>query len=81
MPHQYQCHQCRSVAPRRDRREDAETDMEQHRATAHGGLEPADGDTVDHVHAGARGDGLMPDGSAIAAVILLLLLLGKCVGS
>lgn len=80
MPHEYRCTQCRSVAPRRDRREDAEADQAAHRDAAHGGLTPMDGDHIDRVHADGRGDGTWPTGSVIAAVVVLLLVLSKCVG-
>lgn len=81
MPYLYRCAQCNAHSPaRRDRREDAEHDQEQHRADAHGGLAPADGDSIERVHADARGDGVLPSGSCLAVLILLVLVLANCWG-
>lgn len=81
MPYLYTCHQCHTQAPqRRARKEDAEADRQAHRDTAHGGHRPIDGDSVDHVHHEARGDGLLPSGSCLAVLVLLALVLADCMG-
>lgn len=81
MPYLYTCRQCRTRAPeRRARREDAEADRQAHRDAAHGGHAPIDGDRIDHVHHEARGDGLLPAGSCLAALVLLALVLANCAG-
>lgn len=81
MPYEYECRQCDVKSPRRhDRRQDADEDQEQHRATAHGGLAPAAGDGVRRVHSAARGDGVLPSGSLWAALFLLALVLANCWG-
>ncbi|MGW4042974.1 hypothetical protein [Streptomyces sp. NPDC004721] len=81
MPYEYQCRQCDAISPaRRDHREDAEADQEQHRATTHGGLAPAAGDGVRRVHAEARGDGCLPSGSFWALLFFLALVLANCWG-
>ncbi len=74
MPYVYECHQCDARSPRRrDYREDAEAEQEQHRVDAHGGLAPFGGDGVRRVHAEARGDGVLPAGWGWAALFLLAL--------
>lgn len=80
MPYMYRCAQCNAHADRRDHREDAEHDQDEHRAQAHGGLAPADGDSIERVHADARGDGVLPSGSCLAVLILLVLVLSNCWG-
>ncbi|MGW2692359.1 hypothetical protein ACWC3Y_10915 [Streptomyces sp. NPDC001296] len=81
MPYEYWCGGCRAVSPdRRDRRADAEDELVQHRATAHGGLAPADGDGVRPVHAETRGDGCLPSGSFLFFLVLLAALLSNCWG-
>ncbi|MDT0377278.1 hypothetical protein RM572_00615 [Streptomyces sp. DSM 42041] len=56
MPYRYQCAQCHADADKRDRRDDAEADGQQHRDEAHHGLLPTAGDRVAKVHADGRGD-------------------------
>lgn len=78
MPYEYVCHACEAVSPeRRDRREDAEDELLEHRRAAHGGLRPTAGDDVRAVHAQARGDGLLPDHWQWAALVLLALILAN----
>lgn len=81
MPFEYFCRGCDVVSPeRRDRQEDAEDELVAHRREAHGGLRPAHGDGVRHVHAEARGDGFLPKGSCLALLFLLALVLANCWG-
>jgi hypothetical protein len=81
MPYEYWCRSCDVVSPaRRDRRDDAEADQDEHRAAAHGGLAPAAGDGVRRVHAEARGDGVLPAGWGWALLFFLLLVLANCWG-
>lgn len=81
MPYLYVCTQCRTRAPeRRDQREDAEFDRQEHRDAAHGGHVPLDGDTIEHVHADARGDGLLPRHTLFAVLVLLVLILANRCG-
>ena len=81
MPHEYFCRSCDAVSPRRrDRREDAETDLATHRQAAHGGLAPTAGDGVRRVHTESRGDGVLPAGWQWAGLFLLALLLANCWG-
>ncbi len=81
MPYEYWCAQCDAVSPsRRDRRETAEDDRDEHRQAAHGGLAPAAGDGVRRVHAESRGDGILPKGSFWALLFFLGLFLANCWG-
>ncbi|MEU2426921.1 hypothetical protein ABZ619_38915 [Streptomyces sp. NPDC007851] len=80
MPHMYECQQCRTQAPRRAEREDAEDDLEEHRDLAHGGLAPMDGDGIRPVHDDRRGDGLLPRHTLPAVLFLLALVLANCWG-
>lgn len=81
MPYLYTCRQCRTEAPeRRSRHEDAEADQQAHRDAAHGGHRPIDGDGIKRVHDASRGDGWLPDGSCLAVLILLALVLANCWG-
>lgn len=81
MPYLYICQQCRAEAPaRRDHKAQAEDDQQAHRDAAHGGHRPVDGDGIAHVHAAGRGDGWLPDGSCLAVLILLVLVLANCWG-
>jgi hypothetical protein len=81
MPWVYECQACDAASPDRyDRREDADVDLVEHRRTAHGGLAPAKGDGVRHVHAQARGDGLLPARWPWALLFLLALVLANCWG-
>ncbi|WP_320784175.1 hypothetical protein [Streptomyces sp. CRN 30] len=81
MPYLYTCRQCRTRAPRpRTTCEDAETDQQEHRDAAHGGHAPLDGDGIRRVHDDARGDGLLPRHSCLAALVLLALVLANCWG-
>ncbi|MHB9861952.1 hypothetical protein [Streptomyces sp. YIM S03343] len=81
MPYLYICRQCRTQAPtRKDRRQDAEDDQQQHRDAVHGGHMPLDGDGIEHVHADSRGDGLLPRHTLLAVMVLLLLILANCWG-
>lgn len=78
MPYEYRCRACDASSPeRRDRRADAEDELVEHRRTAHGGLRPDAGDGVDQVHAEARGDGVLPAGWPVAALVLLVLVLAN----
>lgn len=79
MPWEYECRQCEGRSPRRhDRRSDAESEQDQHRAVAHGGLVPAAGDRIRSVHTESRGDGCMPSGSLLFFLVLLAALLSNC---
>lgn len=79
MPHQYSCNQCDSTAPRRDHREDAEHDQDEHRAAAHGHLRPNAGDAIHRVHAGGRGKfGLPPNTQWAALFFIAIIILEKC---
>lgn len=81
MPYEYWCAQCEAISPaRRDREADAETDLDEHRAAAHGGLAPAAGDGVRQVHSAARGDGILPNGSCLFIAFMLALVLADCWG-
>jgi hypothetical protein len=81
MPFEYWCAACDAVSPeRRERRVDAEDELVAHRREAHGGLRPAHGDEVRHVHAEARGDGCLPSGSFWAVLFFLALVLANCWG-
>lgn len=81
MPWIYECRACEaSSAEQRDRSEDAEDELVEHRREAHGGLKPDAGDGVRRVHAEARGDGCLPAGSWWALLFLLALLLSNCWG-
>ena len=81
MPHEYFCRQCDAVSPgRRDDEADAQDDLDGHRRTTHGGLRPKAGDGVRHVHAEARGDGLLPAHWPWAFLFLIGLLLANCSG-
>jgi len=76
MPHEYWCGQCKAVSPeRRERRADAEDELVAHRRREHGGLRPEGGDGVRHVHAEARGDGVLPNGWLWALLFLIALIL------
>ena len=82
MPYEYVCLQCQALSPaRRDRQTDAEDELAEHRRTTHGGLRPAAGDGVRRVHAAARGVGILPSGSCLAALFLLALVLANFRGS
>ncbi|MGW0795166.1 hypothetical protein [Streptomyces sp. NPDC002692] len=75
----YICGQCRTQAPaRRATREAAEDDQQDHRDAAHGGHAPLDGDGIRRVHHPARGDGILPRHSCLAALVLLALVLHSC---
>ncbi|BBC35267.1 hypothetical protein SGFS_065610 [Streptomyces graminofaciens] len=81
MPYEYWCAHCEAVSPaRRDHREAAETDLDEHRTAAHGGLAPAAGDGVRRVHSAARGDGVLPDRSCLFIAFMLALVLANCWG-
>ncbi|MEW2567657.1 hypothetical protein [Streptomyces sp. NPDC047070] len=81
MPHLYECAQCRTRGPaRRDHRDDARADRDDHRDRAHGGHAPIDGDRIRTVHNDARGDGLLPRHTGIAMLVLLFLILASCWG-
>lgn len=81
MPYLYVCRHCRTRAPeRRDTRDHAAADRQQHRDAAHGGHVPLDGDRIDHVHADARGDGLLPRHTVWAVLVLLALILANRCG-
>lgn len=81
MPYLYECDQCDTEAPwRRALREDAEDDRQEHRDRAHGGHRPRAGDRIRRVHHTARGDGILPDHSLIAALVMLALVLANCWG-
>lgn len=81
MPYIYECRACDAASPtRHDRREDADAEQAEHRQAAHGGLAPAKGDGVRHVHAEARGDGLLPAGWPYALLFFLGLVLANCWG-
>jgi hypothetical protein len=81
MPYEYWCRSCDAVSPeQRERRVDAEDELVEHRRDTHGGLRPNAGDGVRRVHAEARGDGILPSGSWLAALVLLALLLANCWG-
>jgi hypothetical protein len=81
MPHEYFCRACDAVSPQQRAREaDAKEELVTHRRDAHGGLRPAAGDGVRHVHAEARGDGCLPSGSFWALLFFLALLLSNCRG-
>lgn len=81
MPYEYWCRQCAAVSPeRRGRHEDAADELVEHRRTAHGGLAPAAGDGVRHVHDETRGDGCLPSGSWLFALFLLAAVLSNCWG-
>lgn len=81
MPFEYWCEACEAVSPdRRDRREDAEDELVEHRREAHGGLRPALGDGVRRVHSEARGDRFLPNGSCLGLLFLLALVLANCWG-
>jgi len=78
MPYEAWCGQCDVVSPeRRDREADAADELVEHRHTAHGGLKPEAGDGVRRVHAEARGDGILPAGWPVAALVLLVLVLAN----
>lgn len=78
MPHEYFCQACEAVSPeQRERQADAEDELIEHRRDAHGGLRPTAGDGVRRVHAEARGDGVLPAGWPIAALVLLVLVLAN----
>ena len=78
MPFIYECRACEARSPEeRERRDDAEDELVEHRRTAHGGLRPDAGDEVRSVHAAARGDGFLPAGWPWALVVLLLLMLSN----
>lgn len=81
MPYEAWCGHCDVVSPeRRARQADAEDELIEHRRATHGGLAPAAGDGVRHVHADARGDGCLPAGSFWALLFLLALVLANCWG-
>ncbi|MFG3170591.1 hypothetical protein [Streptomyces sp. NPDC048200] len=81
MPYEYWCAPCDASSPsRRDRREDAEDELVEHRRATHGGLRPNDGDGVRRVHADSRGDRLLPSGSCLFWVFLLAAMLANCWG-
>ncbi|MBA4865933.1 hypothetical protein H1V43_32230 [Streptomyces sp. PSKA54] len=81
MPYEYWCAECRARSPeRRERRADAEDELVQHRHAAHGGLAPAAGDGVRHVHDESRGDGCLPSGSFLFFMFLLAAVLANCWG-
>lgn len=78
MPWIYECRACEaSSGERRERRDDAEDELVEHRRTAHGGLKPDAGDGVRQVHAAGRGDGVLPAGWPWALLVLLALLLAN----
>jgi hypothetical protein len=78
MPYEAWCGQCDVVSPERRTREvDAADELVEHRRTAHGGLKPEAGDGVRRVHTEARGDGVLPAGWPIAALVLLVLVLAN----
>lgn len=78
MPYVYECHACEAVSPeQRERQADAEDELIEHRRDAHGGLRPTAGDGVRRVHAEARGDGVLPAGWPVAALVLLVLVLAN----
>jgi hypothetical protein len=79
--YEYWCRQCGAASPeQRERSADAEDELVAHRRMAHGGLRPEAGDGVRHVHAEARGDGILPKGSLWALLFLIALLLSNCWG-
>lgn len=81
MPWIYECRACDVVSgERRERRDDVEDELVEHRRASHGGLAPAAGDGVRRVHAAARGDGVLPSGWGWALLVLLALLLANCWG-
>lgn len=81
MPWTYECRACEARSPEeRERRDDAEDELVEHRRAAHGGLRPDAGDGVRQVHAAGRGDGLLPAGWGWALLILLGLMLANCWG-
>lgn len=79
MPYVYWCAQCqaRSEEPR-DRRDDADDERAEHRATEHGGLAPAAGDGVRAVHAAGRTGSC--SGSLLFVLFLLAAVLANCWG-
>lgn len=78
MPWIYECRACEaSSGERRERRDDAEDELVEHRRAAHGGLKPDAGDGIRQVHAAARGDGFLPTGWQWALLVLLVLLLAN----
>ncbi|WP_069769776.1 hypothetical protein [Streptomyces sp. LUP30] len=81
MPWIYECRACEARSPEeRERRDDAEDELVEHRRRVHGGLRPDAGDEVRRVHAAARGDGVLPAGWGWALLVLLALLLANCRG-
>lgn len=81
MPWIYECRACEARSPEeRERRDDAEDELVEHRRSVHGGLRPDAGDEVRRVHAEARGNGFLPAGSGWALLVLLALLLSNCWG-
>jgi hypothetical protein len=81
MPYLYTCRQCRAQSPeRRAHRADAEDDRQEHRDTAHGGLEPLYGDQIRAVHHASRGDRLFPRHTLAAGLFMLALVLANCWG-
>ncbi|MCX5601599.1 hypothetical protein OOK29_25955 [Streptomyces phaeochromogenes] len=81
MPYEYFCYGCDAVSPeRRARRDDAEDELVEHRRQEHGGLRPDLGDGVRQVHAEARGDRFLPNGSCLGVLFLLALVLANCWG-
>lgn len=78
MPYVYECRACEAVSPEQHERSvDAADELVEHRRAAHGGLKPEAGDGVRRVHAEARGDGVLPAGWPVAALVLLALLLAN----
>lgn len=81
MPYLYECAQCRTQSPaRRDHRDDARDDRDDHRDAVHGGHAPMDGDRIRAVHHASRGDGLLPNHTGVAMLVLLFLVLANCWG-
>ncbi|MFB6679615.1 hypothetical protein ACFCWG_45990 [Streptomyces sp. NPDC056390] len=78
MPYVYWCAQCqaRSEEPH-DRRDDADDQRAEHRATEHGGLTPAAGDGVRVVRAQGR---YSCSGSLLFVLFLLAAVLANCWG-
>lgn len=81
MPYRYRCRQCRaeSLFEHPDRAS-AEADQDEHRDSRHGGLAPSAGDSIDRVHADARGHQLLPRHTWAAALVMLALVLANCWG-
>ncbi|MFB6787675.1 hypothetical protein ACFCWT_13465 [Streptomyces olivaceus] len=78
MPYEYWCRQCEAVSPeRRDRQDDAQDELVEHRRTAHGGLAPTAGDGVRRVHDETRHG---CSGSLLFIAFLIFAVLANCWG-